>query len=79
MPEIVYRKGESFEEVALRDDTFQSLDQLLLAAQALEQAGFLRRTTDADGREGHLVVRDITGADLAFAVSRAHKTMEEGG
>jgi hypothetical protein len=77
--EIIYPRGEYFEEVALRDDTFQSLDQVLLAAQALERAGFLRRTIDETGREGYLVVRDITGADLAFIVSRAHKAMEEGG
>ncbi len=79
MAETLYRKGDYFEEVVLRDDTFQSLDQLLLAAQALERAGFLRRITDEGGREGYLIVRDITGTDLAFVVSRAHKAMEEGG
>ncbi len=79
MAETLYRKGDYFEEVVLRDDTFQSLDQLLLAAEALVRAGFLRRITDEVGREGYLIVRDITGADLAFAVSRAHKAMEEGG
>ena len=78
MPEILYRKGEYFEEAALRDDSFQSMDQITLAARALEKAGFLRRVTDEQGRESYLIVRDITGAELAFVVSRAHKAMEEG-
>ena len=79
MAEVIYRQGDHFEEVALRDDAFQSMDQITLVARALEKAGFLRRVTDKRGRESYLVVRDITGADLAFAVSRAHKEMEEGG
>ncbi len=79
MAEVIYRQGDDFEEVALRDDAFQSMDQITLAARALEKAGFLRRVTDEQGRESYLVVRDITGADLAFVVSRAHKEMEEGG
>ena len=79
MAEVLYRQGDHFEEVALRDDAFQSMDQITLAARALEKAGFLRRVTDEQGRETYLVVRDITGADLAFVVSRAHKEMEEGG
>jgi len=79
MEDVVFRAGDHFEEVALHDDAFQSMDQITLAARALEKAGFLRRATDEQGRESYLVVRDITGADLAFAVSRAHKEMEEGG
>ena len=79
MAEVIYRQGDHFEEVALRDDAFQSMDQITLAARALEKAGFVRRVTDERGREKYLVVRDITGADLAFVVSRAHKEMEEGG
>jgi len=55
------------------------MDQITLAARALEKAGFLRRVTDEQGRESYLIVRDITGAELAFVVSRAHKAMEEGG
>ncbi len=78
MAEVIYRQGDHFEEVALRDDAFQSMDQITLAAQALEKAGFVRRVTDERGREKYLVVRDITGADLAFVVSREHKEMEEG-
>jgi len=79
MAEVIYRQGDHFEEVALRDDAFQSMDQITLAARALEKAGFLRRVTDEQGRESYLIIRDITGADLAFVVSRAHKAMEEGG
>jgi len=79
MAEVIYRQGDHFEEVALRDDAFQSMDQITLAARALEKAGFLRRVTDEQGRESYLIVRDITGAELAFVVSRAHKAMEEGG
>ena len=80
MEDVVFRAGDHFEEVALHDDAFQSMDQITLAARALEKAGFLRRATDEQGRESYLVVRDITGADLAFAVSRAHKRAEgEGG
>ena len=79
MAEVLYRQGDHFEEVALRDDAFQSMDQITLAARALEKAGFLRRVTDEQGLETYLVVRDITGADLAFVVSRAHKELEEGG
>jgi len=79
MAEVLYRQGDDFEEVALRDDAFQSMDQITLAARALEKAGFLRRVTDEQGRESYLIVRDITGAELAFVVSRAHKAMEEGG
>ncbi|HLC05024.1 MAG TPA: hypothetical protein VJK02_18480 [Anaerolineales bacterium] len=80
MAEVLYRQGDHFEEVALRDDTFQSMDQITLAARALERGGFLRRVRDEQGRESYLIVRDITGADLAFAVSRAHKRAEgEGG
>ncbi len=79
MAEVIYRQGDHFEEVALRDDAFQSMDQITVATRALEKAGFLRRVTDEQGRESYLVVRDITGADLAFVVSRAHKEMEEGG
>ena len=78
MAEVIYRQGDHFEEVAPRDDAFQSMDQITLAARALEKAGFLRRVTDEQGRESYLIVRDITGADLAFVVSRAHKEMEEG-
>jgi len=78
MAEVIYRQGDHFEEVALRDDAFQSMDQITLAARALEKAGFVRRVTDERGREKYLVVRDITGADLAFVVSREHKEMEEG-
>jgi len=55
------------------------MDQITLAARALEKAGFLRRVTDEQGRESYLVVRDITGADLAFVVSREHGALEEGG
>ena len=79
MAEVIYRQGDHFEEVALRDDAFQSMDQIALAARALEKAGFLRRVTDEQGRESYLVVRDITGADLAFVVSREHGALEEGG
>ena len=61
------------------DDSFQSMEQILLAARALEKDGFVVHTTDVHGREGFLVVKDITGADLAFAVSREHKRIEEGG
>jgi hypothetical protein len=79
MAEVLYRQGDHFEEVALRDDAFQSMDQITLAARALEKAGFVRRVTDEQGRESYLIMRDITGADLAFVVSREHKEMEEGG
>lgn len=79
MAEVLYRQGDHFEEVALRDDAFQSMDQITLAARALEKAGFVRRVTDEQGRERYLIMRDITGADLAFVVSREHKEMEEGG
>ena len=79
MGDVIFRAGDHFEEAALREDAFQSMDQITLAARALEKAGFLRRVTDKRGRESYLIVRDITGADLAFVVSRAHKAMEEGG
>ncbi len=79
MAEVLYRQGDHFEEVALRDDAFQSMDQITLAARALEKAGFVRRVTDEQGRESYLIMRDISGADLAFVVSREHKEMEEGG
>lgn len=77
MDEILYRKGTYFDEEAVWDDAFQSMDQILQAAQALERAGFVVRKTE-EGREAYLIVKDITGADLAFAVSREHKQMEEG-
>ena len=79
MGDVIFRAGDHFEEAALREDAFQSMDQITLAARALEKAGFLRRVTDEQGRESYLIIRDITGADLAFVVSRAHKAMEEGG
>ena len=80
MAEVIYRQGDHFEEVALRDDAFQSMDQITLAARALERGGFLRRVRDEQGRETYLIVRDITSADLAFVVSREHKRAEgEGG
>ena len=78
MSDVLFQTGEDFEEVALRDDAFQSMDQITVATRALEKAGFLRRVTDEQGRESYLIVRDITGADLAFVVSREHKEMEEG-
>jgi hypothetical protein len=77
MDEVRYRKGAYFDEEAVWDDTFQSMDQILQAAQALERAGFVVRQTD-QGREAYLIVKDITGMDLAFAVSREHRAMEEG-
>ncbi|KRT75520.1 MAG: hypothetical protein XU14_C0149G0001 [Armatimonadetes bacterium CSP1-3] len=79
MGDVIFRAGDHFEEAALREDAFQSMDQITLAARALEKAGFLRRVTDEQGRESYLIIRDITGADLAFVVSREHKEMEEGG
>ncbi len=79
MGDVIFRAGDHFEEAALREDAFQSMDQITLAARALEKAGFLRRVTDEQGRESYLIVRDITGADLAFVVSQEHKEMEEGG
>ena len=79
MGDVIFRAGDHFEEAALREDAFQSMDQITLAARALEKAGFLRRGTDEQGRESYLVVRDITGADLAFVVSREHGALEEGG
>jgi len=79
MGDVIFRAGDHFEEAALREDAFQSMDQITLAARALEKAGFLRRVTDEQGRESYLIIRDITGADLAFVVSREHKAMEEGG
>jgi len=78
MGDVIFRAGDYFEEAALGEDAFQSMDQITLAARALEKAGFLRRVTDEQGRESYLIVRDITGADLAFVVSREHKEMEEG-
>ena len=77
MEEIRYRKGTYFDEEAVWDDTFQSMDQILQAAQALERAGFVVRQPEA-GREAYLIVKDITGVDLAFAVSREHRQVEEG-
>ncbi len=77
MGDVIFRAGDHFEEVALHDDAFQSMDQITLAARALEKAGFLERTSDEQGHEGYVVVRDITGADLAAVVSRTHKAMEE--
>ena len=79
MGDVIFRAGDHFEEAAMREDAFQSMDQITLAARALEKAGFLRRVTDEQGRESYLVVRDITGADLAFVVSREHGALEEGG
>ncbi len=79
MEDVVFRAGDHFEEAALREDAFQSMDQITIATRALEKAGFLRRVPDEQGRESYLIVRDITGADLAFVVSREHKEMEEGG
>jgi len=78
MEEVLYRKGAYFDEEAQWDDAFQSMDQILQAAQALELAGFLVRQAE-EGREAYLIVKDITGADLAFVVSRYHKQVEEGG
>ena len=77
MDEVRYRKGTYFDEEAVWDDTFQSMDQIMQAAQALERAGFVVREM-AEGRDAYLIVRDITGADLAFAVSREHRQVEEG-
>ncbi len=77
MEEVLYRKGTYFEEEAVWDDAFQSMDQILQAAQALERAGFVVRRAE-EGREAYLIVKDITGADLAFAVSRDHRQVEEG-
>ena len=79
MGDVIFRAGDHFEEAALREDAFQSMDQITLAARALEKAGFLRRVTDEQGRESYLIIRDITGADLAFVVSREHGALEEGG
>ncbi len=79
MGDVIFRAGDHFEEAALREDAFQSMDQIALASRALEKAGLVRRVTDEQGRESYLIVRDITGANLAFVVSRAHKEMEEGG
>ena len=78
MAEVIFRSGEFFEAAAFREDAFQSMDQVLAAARALEKAGFVRRVPDEQGGESYLIVRDITGADLAFVVSHEHKEMEEG-
>jgi hypothetical protein len=75
--EVRYRKGTYFDEEAVGDDTFQSMDQIMQAAQALERAGFVVHEM-AEGRDAYLIVRDITGVDLAFAVSREHRQVEEG-
>ncbi len=76
MGDVIFRAGDHFEEAALREDAFQSMDQITLAARALEKAGFVRRVRDEEGRESYLIVQDITSTELAFVVSRAH--MENG-
>jgi len=75
--EVRYRKGTYFDEEAVWDDAFQSMDQIVQAARALERAGFVVRES-AEGRDAYLIVKDITAADLAFAVSREHRQVEEG-
>jgi hypothetical protein len=75
--EVRYRKGAYFDEEAVWDDAFQSMDQIMAAARALERAGFVVRES-TEGRDAYLIVKDITGADLAFAVSRDHRQIEEG-
>jgi homoserine acetyltransferase len=77
MDEVRYRKGAYFDEEAVWDDAFQSMDQIMEAARALERAGFVVRES-MEGHDAYLVVKDITGADLAFAVSRDHRQIEEG-
>lgn len=77
--EIVYAKGTYLEDEAIRQDHFQSFDQIELAAEALERAGFVRREDDEQGRPVWLVVRDVTSADLATALSLEHKRMEDAG
>ncbi len=79
MGDVIFHAGDHFAEAALREGAFQSMDQITLAARALEKAGFLRRVRDEQGRESYLVVRDITAADFAFVVSREHKEIEESG
>lgn len=67
---VLFPKGSDFEAAAY--DLFDSLDQVDAAARALLRAGMLERTDD-----GRLAaVRDLSDADVAFAVSADRARIE---